>query len=112
MHVSEVLEIDSNTGSSTPLTVGEKIVVQNFKIKHVEDLDADVAEITTTNGMRHSFGKAIVGQAKSDYWIKAVKECVKKDASDGLDCWVVEMEAEKTGRPMLSLSMFQPKKSS
>ena len=109
MNVSEVLDIDSSTQNSTPLVVGEKITIQKFNVKHVKEVGADVAEITTTQGDRHSFGKAIVGQAKSDYWIDVVQKCVEKDASDGLDCYVIEMEAEKTGRPMLSLSMFPPK---
>ena len=112
MHVSKVSDIQGSFEPSKALTAGEKIVIQGFSVKDAESVGSPVAEIQTTEGLRHSFGKTIVGQAKSDYWIKAVKECVKKDASDGLDCWVVEMEAEKTGRPMLSLSMFQPKKSS
>ena len=78
-------------------------------VKHVETTDADVAEIKTTEGLRHSFGKAIIGQAKSEYWNDVVEKCLDKDASDGLDVWVVEKLAEGTGRTMLSLSMFPPK---
>jgi len=88
------------------LEVGEKIVIQSFNIKHVEQLGADVAEIKTTDGLRHSFAKAVVGQAKSDYWIDVVEKCVDKDASDGLDCYVVERISDKTDRPMICLSMF------
>jgi len=109
MNVSDVLDIESSFGNSTPLKAGDHIVIQSFKVKHVENVGADVAEIKTTEGLRHSFGKTIIGQAKSQYWLDVVKKCVAKDASDGLDCWVVEKEAEKTGRLMLSLSMFPPK---
>jgi len=107
MNVSDVLDISSSQGSnSTPLQVGEKIVIQGFEVKHVESLGADVAEIKTTEGLRHSFGKAVVGQAKSDYWNDVVEKCVEKDASDGLDCYVVERMSDKTDRPMICLSMF------
>ena len=107
MNVSDVLDISSSQGNdSTPLQVGEKIVIQGFKVKHVESLGADVAEITTTDGLRHSFGKTVVGQAKSDYWNDVVEKCVGKDASDGLDCYVVERISDKTDRPMICLSMF------
>lgn len=109
MNVSEVSDIDGSHVTSTPLTVGEKIVVQEFKTKHVKEVDAEVAEISTTTGQRHSFGKAVVGQAKSEYWNEKVRECVAKDASDGLDCYVIEREAEGSGRMMLALSMFPPK---
>ena len=53
---------------------------------------------------------AILNQrAKSEYWNDGVEKCVSKDASDGLDVYVVEKEAEGTGRIMLALSMFPPK---
>lgn len=110
MNVSEVLDISSSQGNSTPLEVGEKIVIQGFNIKHVEQLGADVAEIKTTDGLRHSFAKAVVGQAKSDYWVDVVDKCVEKDASDGLDCYVVERISDKTDRPMICLSMFPKNK--
>jgi len=107
MNVSDVLDISSSQGNnSTPLQVGEKIVVQGFEVKHVESVGADVAEIKTTEGLRHSFGKAVIGQAKSDYWNDVVEKCVEKDASDGLDCYVVERMSDKTDRPMICLSMF------
>tara|TARA_R100000808_G_scaffold9592_2_gene26218 strand:- start:13114 stop:13446 length:333 start_codon:yes stop_codon:yes gene_type:complete len=109
MHISEVLDIDTTYEKSTPLKAGDKITVQAFKLKHVDQVDADVVEIKTTDGMRHSFGKAIIGQAKSDYYQDALKKCIEKDSSDGLDVWVVEKEAEGTGRMMLSLSTFEPK---
>jgi hypothetical protein len=109
MNVSEVLNIDSSFDRSEKLVAGQKIVIQGFKVKNVEEVGANVVEIQTTEGLRHSFGKAVIGQAKSDYWIDAVKKCVDKDAADGLDTYVVEKEAEGTGRMMLSLSMFPPK---
>lgn len=109
MNVSEVLDIDGSVEHSRKLVVGDKITIQGFKIKNVDEVGAEVAEIMTTEGLRHSFGKTIIGQAKSDYWIDVVEKCVAKDAADGLDAYVVEREAEKTGRMMLCLSMFPPK---
>lgn len=109
MHVSDVLDIESNYGNSVALKAGDHIVVQGFKVKHVEGVGADVAEIKTTTGAKHSFGKTIIGQAKSEYWNDVVQKCLDKDASDGLDVWVVEKQAEGTNRTMLSLSMFPPK---
>ena len=111
MNVTEVLDIGSeSTGSnSTALKAGDKITVKGFNVKYVESTGADVAEIETTEGTRHSFGKAIIGQAKSDYWNDVVEKCLEKDSEDGLDVWVVEKQAEGTNRTMLSLSMFPPK---
>lgn len=109
MLVSDVLDIEVSQGNSTALKAGDKVTIQGFNVKFVEQTGADVAEMKTTDGTKHSFGKAIVGQAKSEYWNDVVEKCVKKDASDGLDCWVVERPAEGTGRTMLSLSMFPPK---
>ena len=80
-----------------------------MELKHVDSVGADVAEITTTEGKRHSFAKAIVGQAKSEHWLFAVTKCVEKDASDGLDAYVIEKPAEGSNRMMLTLSMY-PKK--
>lgn len=109
MLVSDVLDIDTSRSNSVKLEAGDKITVQGFLVKYVETTDADVAEIKTTKGLRHSFGKAVIGQAKSDYWNDVVEKCLEKDAADGLDVWVVEKTAEGTGRTMLSLSMFPPK---
>lgn len=109
MLVSDVLDIDTSRSNSVKLEAGDKITVQGFLVKYVETTDADVAEIKTTKGLRHSFGKAVIGQAKSEYWNNVVKKCLEKDAADGLDVWVVEKTAEGTGRTMLSLSMFPPK---
>lgn len=109
MNVSQVLDIGKTYEKSTPLKAGDKFVIQGFKVRYVESLGSDVAEITTTDGIKHSFGKTIIGQAKSEYWNDVVEKCISKDASDGLDVWVVEREAEKTGRKMLALSMFAPK---
>ena len=109
MHVSKVLDIDGSFQQTTPIVAGEKIVVQGFTVKDVPSVGAKVAEIQTTEGLRHSFGKTIIGQAKSDYWIDTVKKCVDVDATNGLDVYVIEREAEGTGRMMLALSMFPPK---
>lgn len=109
MNVTDVVNIESNYGNSVALKAGDKITIQSFKVKFVDGVGSEVAEIKTTTGMRHSFGKTILGQAKSEYWNDIVKKCTDKDAADGLDVWVVEKKAEKTNRPMLSLSMFPPK---
>jgi hypothetical protein len=109
MLVSDVLDIETTGSNSVKLEAGDKITVQGFSVKYIESTGADVAEIKTTKGLRHSFGKAIVGQARSDYWNDVVEKCLDKDASDGLDIWVVEKLAEGTNRPMLSMSMFPPK---
>jgi hypothetical protein len=90
MNVSEVLDIDGSVDRSKKLVAGDKITIQSFKIKSVEEVGAEVVEIGTTEGLRHSFGKTVI-------------------AADGLDAYVVEKEAEKTGRMMLALSMFPPK---
>ena len=109
MHVSKVLDIDGSFQQTSALVAGEKIVVQGFTVKDAPSVGAKVAEIQTTEGLRHSFGKTIIGQAKSDYWIDTVKKCLEVDATNGLDVYVVEREAEGTGRMMLALSMFPPR---
>tara|TARA_R110002020_G_scaffold1019_9_gene5220 strand:- start:7688 stop:8044 length:357 start_codon:yes stop_codon:yes gene_type:complete len=111
MNVSEVLdssEVSSSFSESEPLHAGDKITIQSFKVKFVDSIGADVAEIKTTEGVRHTFAKAIVGQAQSDWWLDILKRCIKKDASDGLNAWVVEKTAKETGRPMLTLSAYDP----
>ena len=109
MHVSKVSDIQGSFEPSKALTAGEKIVIQGFNVKDAESVGSPVAEIQTTEGLRHSFGKTIVGQEKSDYWKDIVTKCVEKYASDGLDCYVIEREAEVTCRIMLALSMFPPR---
>ena len=108
MNVSEVLDVEGSF-ESTPLKAGEKIIIQKMGIKHVDSVGADVAEIKTTEGLRHTFAKAIVGQAKSEHWNFAVEKCIAKDAADGLDAYVIEKPAEGSGRAMLSLSMYPQK---
>ena len=109
MNVSEVMDIDSTGFNSTKLEVGDKITIQKMNVKKVESIGEDVAEFKTVDGERHSFAKTIVGQARSEKWNDLVEKCVEKDASDGLNAWVVEKTAEGTGRPMLALSWFPPK---
>ena len=110
MDISEVSDTPSGSfGDSTPLSKGEKITIQAFNVKHNEEYDSDVAEISTTNGLRYTYAKAIVGQAKSPWWNEKVADCVKKDAADGLTTYVIEREAEGTGRAMLALTAYKPK---
>ena len=106
MHISKVLDIDGTFEKTKALKVGDKLTVQGFNVKTVEQVGAEVAEIKTTTGVYHSFGKAVIGQAKSEWWNNKVKECLNIDASDGLDVTVIERPAEKTGRMMVSLSAF------
>ena len=108
MNVTEVLEIEGSSKNSKKLLKGDKLVVQKFDVVFVDKVGAESAEIKTTEGDRHTFAKAIVGQAKSDYWIKAVKACVEKDAADGLNVWVIEKQSNTSDRKMLSLTMYEP----
>jgi|TARA_R110002020_G_scaffold452202_1_gene666566 hypothetical protein len=109
MNVSEVMDIEGSFTGSEKLEAGQKITIQGLHVKYVDGVGADVAELKTTSGLKHSFGKTVVGQAKSEYWNDLVNKCVEKDASDGLDAWVVERQAEGSQRTMLALSMFPPK---
>ena len=105
MHCSEVMDISTD---SSALKVGDSLTITKFNVVHDSKLDADFAEIDTTNGKRHTYGKVIVGQAKSDYWNDIVKKCLEKNPNDGLDVWVIEKDGEGTDRKMLCLTMFQP----
>jgi hypothetical protein len=109
MKVSEVLDIDGSFERSTPLKANDVILVQKFNVKFSEEIQSKVAEIQTTEGLRYSFAKTIIGQAESKYWIDTVNKCVNKDASDGLEVYVITKEAEGSGREMLALSMYPPK---
>jgi hypothetical protein len=109
MLISEVSDSTANFEDSKPLEVGDHIVIQGLKVKYVEQYGSDIAEIKTTEGLRHSFAKAVVGTAKSEKVHALVDKCLEKDASDGLDCWVVQRIAEGTGRPMIALEFKAPK---
>jgi len=107
MHISEISEVSGND-FGTKLSVGDFIKVLKFSVKETEK--GEVAEIETSNtGMRYSFGKAVLGKAKSKRWNEEVAKAVKKDSADGLDVWVTEEIATGSGRPMLQLSWFAPK---
>ena len=107
--MSEVLDIDGSFERSTPLKAGDHISIQTCKEKYVDEVQAKCIEIQTTEGLRHSFGKTIIGQLNSDYYQNAIKAGQEKDASDGVEFWVVEKEAEGTGRMMLALQPWAPK---
>ena len=110
MNISEVLDIEpSEQSDSKPLTAGLHIVVKAFDKHFVEKVGSECAEIKTTDGVYYSFAKAIVGQADSPWWNDVVGKAVEKDASSGLDVWVVERVSNTTGRPMLALSAYEPK---
>ena len=83
---------------------GDSITIQGFKVKHNSKYDSNMIEIKTTDGLRHTFAKTIVGQGKPDgWWSEQVEKCVALDASDGLDAVVVERESNTTGNKMLAL---------
>ena len=112
MNISEVLDIEPSTQTnSKPLTAGLHLLVQGFSKHLVEKVGSECAEIKTTEGEYYSFAKAIVGQADSPWWKDVVAKAVEKDASSGLDVWVVERVSNTSGRPMLALSAYEPKNS-
>ena len=103
MNISKVLEPVTRE-DSTPLKKDDRVTIQGFKIKQSAKFDSDLVEITTTEGLRHTFAKTIIGQSKPDgWWVEQVAKCVALDASDGLNAVVVERIAEPSGRPMLAL---------
>tara|TARA_R110002020_G_scaffold233_4_gene1227 strand:- start:11212 stop:11544 length:333 start_codon:yes stop_codon:yes gene_type:complete len=108
MNISKVLEPE-NREDSTSLEKGDKLTIQGFRIKHNSKYDSDLVEIKTTDGLRYTYAKTIVGQGKPDgWWAEQVEKCVALDASDGLDCQVVERIAEPSGNPMLALETIKP----
>ena len=111
MNISKVLDPETKE-DSTKLNVGDVITVQGFKVKHSSKYDSDLVEIQTTEGLRHTFAKAIVGQARgkdgNTWWADQVAKCVALDASDGLDCVVVERESNTSGNKMLALETIKP----
>ena len=113
MNISEVLDIEpSEHSDSKPLTAGLHILVKGFSKHFVEKVGSECAEIETTDGIYYSFAKAVVGQASSPWWKDVVAKAVEKDASSGLDIWVVERTSNTSGKPMLALSAYEPKNAS
>ena len=109
MDLAEISDIQSSSyEKGTKLKAGDFIIIQGLSIKNTQEY-GDVAEIKTTEGLRYSFGKAIIGLAKSEKMKGHVAKAIKKDASDGLNAWCVEKNSTTTGRPMLTLSLFEPK---
>jgi len=109
MNVSEVLDIKpSSDTKGTPIHPGDQFTVTGFETKMVESVGAECALIHAKEGEYYSFAKAVVGQAKSDWWKGAVEKTLAKDASDGLNVWVVEKPAQGSNRTLISLSAFEP----
>jgi hypothetical protein len=109
MNVSEVLDIKpSGNESGQPIHPGDRFTVTGFETKMVDSVGAKCAMIHTREGEFYSFAKAVVGQAESDWWIGAVEKTLEKDASDGLNVWVVEKPAKGSNRTLISLSAFEP----
>ena len=109
MNVSEVLDIKpSDNTKGQPIHPGDHFTVTGFEVKSVESVGADCALIHTKEGEYYSFAKAVVGQAKSEWWKGAVEKTLEKDASDGLNVWVVENPALGSDRTLISLSAFDP----
>jgi|TARA_R110000824_G_scaffold273582_2_gene462063 hypothetical protein len=108
MNISKVLDPEQREESS-PLVKGDKITIQGFKLKHSAKFDSDLVEVETTDGLRYTYAKTIVGQGKPNgWWSEQVAKCVTIDASDGLDAQVVERIAEPSGNPMLALETIKP----
>ena len=114
MNISKVLEPAESKEfeDTTSLKKDERITVQGFKLKHSSKYNSDLVEIQTTDGLRHSYASCIVGQARGKdgktWWADQVAKCVALDASDGLDCIVVERESNTTGNKMLALETIKP----
>ena len=114
MNISKVLEpAESKDFEDTvSLKKDDHITVQAFKLKHNSKYNSDLVEIKTTDGLRHSYAATIVGQARGKdgktWWADQVAKCVALDASDGLDCIVVERESNTTGNKMLALETIKP----
>tara|TARA_Y100000361_G_C10911828_1_gene214380 strand:- start:159 stop:500 length:342 start_codon:yes stop_codon:yes gene_type:complete len=110
MDLAEIADIDGSFEKGTKLEAGDFIKIQGLGVKETDEYGT-VAEIKTTEGLRYSFGKAIIGLAKSEKMKGHVEKVLKIDASDGLNAWCVEKNSTTTGRPMLTLSLFDPKDS-
>ena len=109
MNVSEVLDIKpSGNESGQPIHPGDRFTVKGFETKMVESVGAKCALIHAVEGEYYSFAKAVVGQAESDWGNGAVEKTLEKDASDGLNVWVVEKPAKGSNRTLISLSAFEP----
>ena len=109
MNVSEVLDIKpSSDTKGQPIHPGDHFTVTGFETKMVDSVGAECALIHAKEGEYYSFAKAVVGQAKSEWWKGAVNKTLEKDASDGLNVWVVEKPALGSNRTLISLSAFEP----
>ena len=109
MNVSEVLDIKpSSDTKGQSIHPGDHFTVTGFETKMVDSVGAECALIHAKEGEYYSFAKAVVGQAKSDWWKGAVEKTLAKDASDGLNVWVVEKPALGSNRTLISLSAFEP----
>ena len=109
MNVSEVLDIKpSSDTKGQPIHPGDRFTVTGFETKMVDSVGAECALIHAKEGEYYSFAKAVVGQSKSDWWKGAVEKTLAKDASDGLNVWVVEKPALGSNRTLISLSAFEP----
>ena len=103
MHISEISEVSGND-FGTKLSVGDFIKVTKFSVKETDK--GEVAEIETSNtGKRYSFGKAVLGKAKSQRW----NEEVAKAVMSGLETykqikWLGEKSNWKGDNRLISVS--------
>ena len=98
----------SSDTKGQPIHPGDRFTVTGFETKMVDSVGAECALIHAKEGEYYSFAKAVVGQSKSDWWKGAVEKTLAKDASDGLNVWVVEKPALGSNRTLISLSAFEP----
>ena len=102
--------IESKFG--TPFVVGDKVELSEMPtFGHSDKLDCDTVAIKTTDGLRSTTSKSIIGQLRSDNPKSVVGLLTQAlNAKSTLTVWVVEKEAN-TGKGFknLSLSIFSPK---
>ena len=77
------------------LFAGHSCELKNNGDYFVYDIDKDSAIISR-------------GKDGKTWWADQVAKCVALDASDGLDCVVVERESNTSGNKMLALETIKP----
>ena len=102
--------IESKFG--TPFQVGDKVELSRMPVfGHSDKLNCDTVTVETTEGLRSTTSKSIIGQLRSTT-PKSVGDLLAQalTAKSTLTVWVIEKDAN-TGKGFknLSLSIFAPK---